>query len=169
MKMRQAQAAKVAHVRGENRIGRGTVIGIARGAQDESSHSYSCACSGCSITNTSKNTNRKSIETRQRRITVLCKVARSLKNSAWNEVFAIILLGVGTLLFLALISYTPRDVPSWVWFSHVSPANHPAQNFIGPFGAIIAGICYHTIGAAAYLLAAVLLGFGAAKLFHSSL
>jgi len=96
-------------------------------------------------------------------------VARTLKNSAWNEVFALILLGVGTLLFLALISYTPKDVPSWVWFSHISPANHPAQNFIGPFGAIIAGICYHTIGAAAYLLAAVLLGFGAAKLFHSSL
>jgi len=96
-------------------------------------------------------------------------VARTVKNSAWNEVFALILLGVGTLLFLALISYTPKDVPSWVWFSHISPANHPAQNFIGPFGAIIAGICYHTIGAAAYLLAAVLLGFGAAKLFHSSL
>jgi len=96
-------------------------------------------------------------------------VARTLKNSAWNEVFALILLGVGTLLFLALISYTPKDVPSWVWFSHISPANHPAQNFIGPFGSIIAGICYHTIGAAAYLLAAVLLGFGAAKLFNSSL
>jgi len=96
-------------------------------------------------------------------------VARTVKNNAWNEVFALILLGVGTLLFLALISYTPKDVPSWVWFSHISPANHPAQNFIGPFGAIIAGICYHTIGAAAYLLAAVLLGFGAAKLFHSSL
>jgi S-DNA-T family DNA segregation ATPase FtsK/SpoIIIE len=95
-------------------------------------------------------------------------VARTVKNSAWNEVFALILLGVGTLLFLALISYTPKDVPSWVWFSHISPANHPAQNFIGPFGAIIAGICYHTIGAAAYLLAAVLLGFGAAKLFNSS-
>lgn len=96
-------------------------------------------------------------------------VARTEKNSAWNEVFALILLGVGTLLFLALISYTPKDVPSWVWFSHISPANHPAQNFIGPFGAIIAGICYHMIGAASYFLAAILLGFGAAKLFHSSL
>src|SRR5439155_19264294 len=73
-------------------------------------------------------------------------VARTLKNSAWNEVFALILLGVGTLLFLALISYTPKDVPSWVWFSDISPASHPARNFIVPFGAIIAGICYHTIG-----------------------
>ena len=91
------------------------------------------------------------------------------RNSAWNEVFALILLFVGTLLFLALISYTPKDVPSWVWFSHISPANHPAQNFIGPFGAIIAGICYQLFGAASYLLAATLLGFGAAKLFHPSL
>src|SRR5947207_2782756 len=91
------------------------------------------------------------------------------KNSAWNEVFALILLFVGTLLFLALVSYTPKDVPSWVWFSHISPANHPAQNFIGPFGAIIAGICYQLIGAAAYLLAAIFLGFGVAKLFQPRL
>jgi S-DNA-T family DNA segregation ATPase FtsK/SpoIIIE len=96
-------------------------------------------------------------------------VARSVKNNAWNEVFALILLGVGTLLFLALISYTPRDVPSWIWFSQVSSPNRPAQNFIGPFGAIIAGFSYMMMGAASYLLAVVLLGFGGAKLFHSKL
>jgi DNA segregation ATPase FtsK/SpoIIIE, S-DNA-T family len=96
-------------------------------------------------------------------------VARTDRHSAWNEVFALVLLFVGTLLFFALISYTPKDVPSWVWFSQVSPANHPAQNFIGPVGAIIAGICYQLMGAAAYLLAAILLGFGAAKLFHPTL
>jgi S-DNA-T family DNA segregation ATPase FtsK/SpoIIIE len=79
------------------------------------------------------------------------------------------LLFVGTLLFLALISYTPKDVPSWVWFSSYSPANHPAQNFIGPVGAIVAGINYQLIGAAAYLFAAILIGFGAAKLFYPSL
>jgi len=96
-------------------------------------------------------------------------VGRTVRNSAWNEVFALILLGVGTLLFLALISYTPRDVPSWVWFSHVSSPNRPAQNFIGPVGAILAGFCYLMMGAAAYLLAAILLGFGGAKLFHPTL
>jgi S-DNA-T family DNA segregation ATPase FtsK/SpoIIIE len=96
-------------------------------------------------------------------------VGRTVRNNAWNEVFALILLGVGTLLFLALISYTPKDVPSWVWFSQVSSPNRPAQNFIGPFGAILAGFCYLMIGAASYLLAAVLLGFGGAKLFHSTL
>jgi len=96
-------------------------------------------------------------------------VARTDRHSAWNEVFALVLLFAGTLLFFALISYTPKDVPSWVWFSNISPANHPAQNFIGPVGAIIAGICYQFIGAAAYLLAAILLGFGAAKLFYPRL
>jgi DNA segregation ATPase FtsK/SpoIIIE, S-DNA-T family len=96
-------------------------------------------------------------------------VARTVKTNAWNEVVALILLGVGTLLFLALISYTPRDLPSWVWFSQVSSPNRPAQNFIGPLGAIFAGFAYLMIGAASYFLAAVLLGFGGAKLFHSNL
>jgi S-DNA-T family DNA segregation ATPase FtsK/SpoIIIE len=96
-------------------------------------------------------------------------VARTIKHTAWNEVFALLLLGVGTLLFLALISYTPKDVPSWVWFSQVSSPNRPAQNFIGPFGAIIAGFSYMMIGAASYLLAVVLLGFGGAKLFNTKL
>jgi S-DNA-T family DNA segregation ATPase FtsK/SpoIIIE len=96
-------------------------------------------------------------------------VSRSSKNSAWNEVVAIILLGAGTLLFLALISYNPKDLPSWVPWSYLSPPNKPAQNFIGPFGAILAGFCYLTLGAASYFLAGVLLFFGAMKLFHSNL
>ncbi len=96
-------------------------------------------------------------------------VARRVKNNAWNEVFALVLLGIGTLLFLALISYSPRDLPAWVPFSKVATPNSPAQNFIGPMGAIVAGFCYFMIGGASYLLAVVLLGFGAAKLFHAEL
>jgi len=97
-------------------------------------------------------------------------VGRTERLSAWNEVFALVLLFAGTLLFFALISYTPNDIPSWLWFSHVSPANHPAQNFIGPLGAMVAGISYQLIGVfASLLLAAVLLGFGAAKLFYPRL
>ena len=92
-------------------------------------------------------------------------MAQSQKHNAWNEVMGLVLLGAGTVLFLALISYTPKDVPSWVWFSSVSPPNNPAQNFIGPTGAIIAGFLYLTLGAASYLIATVFLGFGGAKLF----
>ncbi|HST29386.1 MAG TPA: DNA translocase FtsK [Chthoniobacterales bacterium] len=95
-------------------------------------------------------------------------MSRSSKNSAWNEVVAIILLGVGTLLFLALISYNPKDLPSWVPWSYLSPPNKPAQNFIGPFGAILASVFYYLIGAASYFLAGILLFFGAMKLFHAN-
>ncbi len=79
------------------------------------------------------------------------------------------LLFVGTLLFLSLISYSPKDLPSWVPWSYLSPPNRPVQNFIGPFGAILASIFYFLIGAASYLFAALLFGFGMAKLFHSGL
>ena len=94
-------------------------------------------------------------------------MARTIKNTAWNEVFALLLLITGTLLFLALISYTPKDVPSGIWFSQVSSPNRPSQNFIGPFGAIIAGFSYWMIGAASYLLAVVLVGFGGGKLLYA--
>jgi hypothetical protein len=42
--MRQAQATKVAQVRGENRIGRGTLIVIPRRVQGESVEHCSCSC-----------------------------------------------------------------------------------------------------------------------------
>jgi S-DNA-T family DNA segregation ATPase FtsK/SpoIIIE len=97
-------------------------------------------------------------------------VAKRTQQNAWNEVYALILLGTGTLLFLALISYVPKDIPTWFpLLNSTSSPNRPAQNFLGPLGAIVAGVCYFLIGAASYLLAATLLGFGGAKLFHSQL
>jgi DNA segregation ATPase FtsK/SpoIIIE-like protein len=91
-------------------------------------------------------------------------MAREQENRTLDEVLGIILLGIGTLLFLALISYTPKDIPEWFPLSRDAPANHPAQNFIGPFGAIIAGCVYFFLGAGSYLLAATFLGYGGAKL-----
>ena len=96
-------------------------------------------------------------------------MARTAKNSAWNEVIALVLLGVGTLLFLALISYAPKQIPTWFPPLNVTSSPSPGQNFLGPVGAIVAGICYFLVGAASYLLAVTLFGFGAAKLFHSEL
>ncbi|MDQ3198442.1 MAG: DNA translocase FtsK [Verrucomicrobiota bacterium] len=97
-------------------------------------------------------------------------MAKRTQQNAWNEVYALILLGTGTLLFLALISYVPKDIPTWFpLLNSTSSPNRPAQNFLGPLGAIVAGICYFLVGAASYLLAAALLGFGGAKLFHGEL
>ncbi len=97
-------------------------------------------------------------------------MAKRTQQNAWNEVYALILLGTGTLLFLALISYVPNDIPTWFpLLNSTSSPNRPAQNFLGPLGAIWAGVCYFLVGAASYLLAAALLGFGGAKLFHGEL
>jgi S-DNA-T family DNA segregation ATPase FtsK/SpoIIIE len=111
---------------------------------------------------------RFSIESTELRTKLGQVMGQSRKHNAWNEVIGLILLGAGTVLFLALISYTPKDVPAWVWFSSISPPNNPAQNFIGPTGAIIAGFMYLTLGAASYLVATIFLGFGGSKLFLPS-
>jgi DNA segregation ATPase FtsK/SpoIIIE, S-DNA-T family len=76
----------------------------------------------------------------------------------------LVALGIGTVVFLALISYNPGDVPGWIFFSKTA-SNGPVQNFIGPTGAVVAGFLYLSFGAAAYLISSLLLGFGLAKLF----
>jgi len=84
-----------------------------------------------------------------------------------GEVIGLTLLGVGTLLFLALVSYNPRDVPAWVpIISNSASAMRHGQNLIGPAGAIIAGIFYFLVGAGSYVVAAVMLGYGGVKLLE---
>ena len=85
--------------------------------------------------------------------------------SAWSDIPALLMLGTGTLLYLALISYQPSDLPAWVPFSKYVGSEAPRLNFIGPVGAVVAGIHFFFFGAASFLVAALLLGFGAVKLF----
>jgi S-DNA-T family DNA segregation ATPase FtsK/SpoIIIE len=89
----------------------------------------------------------------------------SAVSTPWSDIPALLMLGTGMLLYLSLISYVPADLPGWVPFSQYATPNSPAQNFIGPVGAIVAGFHYFMIGAASFLVAALLLGFGGAKLF----
>jgi len=92
-------------------------------------------------------------------------MARQQENHTVGEVIGLTLLGLGTLLFLALISYDPRDVPGWVpIIANSALASHTNHNFIGPAGAIVAGMCYFLVGAGSYVAAAILLGYGGAKL-----
>ena len=86
------------------------------------------------------------------------------QNRTFHEAMGVALLGLGTLHFLALISYTPRDVPAWFpLHSFATPAKH-TLNFVGPVGAILGCLSYTLLGAAAYLLPALMLGYGGAKL-----
>ena len=95
---------------------------------------------------------------------------RAQENRTLNEVLGLILLGLGTLLFLALISYEPKQVPAWFPFSSIaSGSNRGSTNFIGPVGAILACVFYFVLGAASYLAAVTLLGCGGALLLSSML
>jgi len=99
-------------------------------------------------------------------------MARAQANSepqTFHEAIGFTLLGLGTLLFLSLISYTPRDVPTWFPLHTFDPANYHTLNFIGPLGAILACVAYSFLGSASYLLAAILLGYGGAKLLSPTL
>ncbi|NLT72096.1 MAG: DNA translocase FtsK [Verrucomicrobiaceae bacterium] len=75
---------------------------------------------------------------------------------AFHEVLAIVLAGVSAMFVLALISYSPADLPSWVPFSSQSGQNEMVVNFIGPVGAVVAGYAYFFFGAACFLIPAVL-------------
>ncbi|MCP5551603.1 MAG: DNA translocase FtsK [Akkermansiaceae bacterium] len=88
-----------------------------------------------------------------------------------HEGIALALAGVALMLFLALVSYTPRDLPSWVPFSVTADNKGLLSNFIGPVGAIVAGYCYFLFGAACYLIPAIVAWWGmqvltGARVFH---
>jgi S-DNA-T family DNA segregation ATPase FtsK/SpoIIIE len=95
--------------------------------------------------------------------------AQETHSHSLHEVFSLVLLGLGMLLFLALISYTPTDVPSWFPLSSVASPRGPVLNFIGRIGAIVACCSYAFLGAASYLVSALLLGYGGAKLLNPDL
>ena len=71
---------------------------------------------------------------------------------------------VGVLLLLALVSYSPGDVPSWIPVHHADKPAKATQNFVGSLGAIMACLSYALFGTASYLLAAALMGHGAAQM-----
>lgn len=97
-------------------------------------------------------------------------MTRQQENQTVGEVIGLTLLGLGTLLFLALISYRPQDVPSWMpIIANSARGSHVSGNFIGPAGAIVAGILYFLLGAGSYAVTAVLLGYGGAKLLAPGL
>jgi S-DNA-T family DNA segregation ATPase FtsK/SpoIIIE len=72
-----------------------------------------------------------------------------------GDVIGIAMLGAGFLLFIALISYDPKDIS----FNQTA-VNHPTRNWVGVFGADVAFGLFWGLGGAAYLLPLILFGFG---------
>jgi len=77
-----------------------------------------------------------------------------------HELSAIGLMGLGSLLFLALISFEPNDVP---FFS--AGGNEQVDNLIGPVGAWVAGGLVLFFGVAAYMIPLVMLVGGVLLIF----
>ena len=69
----------------------------------------------------------------------------------------------GILLLLALCSFEPRDVSSWLPYAKYAHSSDIPLNFIGRVGADVAGLMYFLFGAASYFGAVALLGLGVAK------
>jgi S-DNA-T family DNA segregation ATPase FtsK/SpoIIIE len=90
-------------------------------------------------------------------------MSRESEHRITHEATGLLLLGVGTLLFLALVSYDARDITSGPLAFTGAPNPH-AHNFVGIAGAYVAGIFYFLFGAAAFLVAVTLFGLGAVKL-----
>lgn len=82
----------------------------------------------------------------------------------FSDIKALGLVTVGSLLFLALYSYTPDDVPPGFSFASRAVPNDPVLNAIGPFGAIVAGETIFLVGAAAFLLPACLIWLGMSRI-----
>jgi S-DNA-T family DNA segregation ATPase FtsK/SpoIIIE len=85
-----------------------------------------------------------------------------------SEIISVVLLGSGLLYLLALISFTPDDLPTWVPFGRLAEPNATVDNFVGRLGAVGAGFSYYTLGAASYLIPACLIWFGAATLLFGA-
>jgi S-DNA-T family DNA segregation ATPase FtsK/SpoIIIE len=92
----------------------------------------------------------------------MAQTRRESHNSPLQEIIGLTLLVVGVLLLLALVSYSPGDVPAWMRNARVEKAAHQSHNYVGSLGAIMAHLSYSLLGAASFLLAAALIGYGAA-------
>jgi len=50
------------------------------------------------------------------------------------DIPAILMIVAGGVLFMALATHTPDDLPAWTGISTREPSNNPALNFFGPLG-----------------------------------
>ncbi|RYD30496.1 MAG: DNA translocase FtsK, partial [Verrucomicrobiaceae bacterium] len=88
----------------------------------------------------------------------------TVERHPFADVKGLVLIGLGTLLFLALYSYTPDDLPPAMSFSGRGTPNDPVLNAMGPYGAILAGYTIFIFGAAAFLIPACLLWLGLSRI-----
>lgn len=82
-----------------------------------------------------------------------------------NEVLGILFSGIGLLLLLSLISYSPHDLPRMPW---IGDGRGGCVNWIGPVGAMLGHMAIWAFGAAAYLVSLTMIWMGVAKLLFDA-
>ncbi|MFH0839170.1 MAG: DNA translocase FtsK [Candidatus Omnitrophota bacterium] len=87
-----------------------------------------------------------------------------MKEEHLQQIYAIILFVLSVLLFLSFISYTPNDLSLYI-----SHPNRPAKNFIGIFGAYIAGGVFFLFGKAAFIIPVLCLIWSLSRFFQTEL
>lgn len=92
-------------------------------------------------------------------------MSQARRRHNWSEVIGVLLVGGGVLLLLSLLSFEPRDVPPWLFYSKYASASPIPLNFVGRVGAIVGGLLFFLLGGASFFAAAALLGLGIAKFF----
>ncbi|MFI0348660.1 MAG: DNA translocase FtsK 4TM domain-containing protein, partial [Chthoniobacterales bacterium] len=75
-------------------------------------------------------------------------MSQTRRRRTWNEVIGLLLFGGGILLLLALLSFEPRDVPAQFFYAKYSSCSTIPLNFVGRFGAIVAGLLFFLFGGA---------------------
>lgn len=73
-------------------------------------------------------------------------------------------MALGTGLFLALISFSPEDLPAWVSWSRRATPDASGSNILGPVGTLLGGYLIFLFGVAAFFLPITLIWFGCAKI-----
>ena len=85
------------------------------------------------------------------------KIINNISNFALNriiEIFGLLVVLVGTLLFIALISYSPND-PNFIF-----PENTEIKNFLGFRGSFVSDLFFQSIGLISYLTSITLIFTG---------
>ena len=80
----------------------------------------------------------------------------------FNDVIGLVLMALAVLLLASLLSYDPHDLAA-----NIVPPNPSTRNWVGPFGAHLADLCFKGAGAAAYVLPVLFLFVGLGCFFHS--
>jgi S-DNA-T family DNA segregation ATPase FtsK/SpoIIIE len=81
------------------------------------------------------------------RVKKTSRPSNQLSGQKKNEIFGLVFLALSVLLFVALVSYDPNDLPFYT-----SYPNQQIRNLIGIIGAYIAGVLFFFLGASSFVI-----------------